>query len=436
MFRTLVRDLPACVGQRVTVCGWVNTLRLQGKVQFVLVRDHTGIVQVTHKRTGDGSALEETIEHGMPIESAVKVTGTVVDNPIVKLGGLEIIPTSIEVVNRAASPLPINEQSGPDQRLQWRFLDLRDPSRRLIFEVQTTFENALRDFALAEGCTELHTPKLMGTASESGAEVFQVKYFDRIAYLAQSPQFYKQMAIAAGIDRVFEVGPVFRAEPSFTSRHATEFTGIDVEIAWIDSVEDIMQFEERMLAHALAAVSERHGAEIAERLETKVVVPTVPFPRYSMAEAIELLRAGGWNPEGDRVDLDPEGERAISALAQERHGHEFVFLTEFPVSVRPFYHLRPAEKPEVTASFDLLWKGIEITTGAQREHRYDVLRKQAEEKGMNLNPLRSYLNCFRFGTPPHGGLGAGLNRILMVMLGLDSIRDATFVFRGPHTLDP
>src|SRR5438105_3101444 len=190
----------------------------------------------------------------MPLESAVKVTGTVVDNPVVNLGGLEIVPASIEVVNRAETPLPINERSGIDQRLKWRFLDLRDPSRQLIFKVQTTLERALRDFAYAEGCTELHTPKLMGTASESGAEVFQVKYFDRIAYLAQSPQFYKQMAIAAGIDKVFEVGPVFRAEPSFTSRHATEFTGIDVEIAWIDSVEDVMGFEERMLAHVLAAV--------------------------------------------------------------------------------------------------------------------------------------------------------------------------------------
>jgi nondiscriminating aspartyl-tRNA synthetase len=436
MARTLVRDLPAHIGEEVTVYGWVNTLRLQRKVQFVLVRDHTGMVQVTHKRPEGGSALEEMIEHGMPVESAVKVTGNVVENPVVKLGGLEIVPTSIEVANRADTPLPINEMSGIDQRLEWRFLDLRDPSRRLIFEVQTTFEKALREFAFAEGCTELHTPKLMGTASESGAEVFKVKYFDRIAYLAQSPQFYKQMAIAAGIDKVFEVGPVFRAEPSFTSRHATEFTGIDVEIAWIDSVEDVMSFEERMLAHALAAVRELHGAEIEEQLGTEVVVPTVPFPRYTMAEAIGLLRERGWNPEGDRVDLDPEGERAISALVQERHGHEFVFVTEFPISVRPFYHLRPEDKPEVTASFDLLWKGLEVTTGAQREHRYDVLCKQAKEKGMDLEPLSSYMNCFRFGTPPHGGLGAGLNRILMVLLGLDSIRESTFLFRGPHTLDP
>ncbi len=436
MPRTLVHDLRAHIGQQVTVYGWVNTLRLQRKIQFVLVRDHTGMVQVTHKRPGGGSVLEDLIEHEMPIESVVKVIGTVVDNPVVNLGGLEIIPESIEVTNQADSPLPINEQTGVEQRLDWRFLDLRNPARRLIFEVQTTLEQALREFAYAEGCTELHTPKLMGTASESGAEVFKVKYFDRTAYLAQSPQFYKQMAIASGIDKVFEIGPVFRAEPSFTSRHATEFTGIDAEIAWIDGVEDVMSFEERMLAHALAAVRERHGEQIREHFDTEVMVPSVPFPRYTMAEAIRLLREQGWNPEGGKVDLDPEGERAISALAQERHGHPFVFVTDFPISVRPFYHLRPADNPDVTASFDLLWKGIEVTTGAQREHRYDVLCKQADEKGLRLEPLRSYLDCFRFGMPPHGGLGAGLNRIMMVLLGLDSIREATFLFRGPNRLEP
>jgi nondiscriminating aspartyl-tRNA synthetase len=436
MPRTLVRDLRAYVGQQVTVYGWVNTLRMQRKIQFVLVRDHTGMVQVAHKRSEDGNVLEGLIEHGMPIESAIKVTGTVVDNKVVNLGGLEIIPEAIEVTNRADSPLPINDQTGIDQRLDWRFLDLRHPARRLIFEVQTTVERALREFAYAEGCTELHTPKLMGTASESGAEVFKVKYFDRTAYLAQSPQFYKQMAIASGIDKIFEIGPVFRAEPSFTSRHATEFTGIDAEIAWIDGVEDVMSFEERMLAHVLNTVWERHGEQIREHFDTDVVVPSVPFPRYTMAEAIRLLREQGWNPEGGKVDLDPEGERAMSALVAERHGHQFVFVTDFPVSVRPFYHLRPADNPDVTASFDLLWKGIEITTGAQREHRYDVLCKQAEEKGLGLEPLRSYLDCFRFGMPPHGDLGAGLNRIIMVLLGLDSIREATFLFRGPNRLEP
>ncbi|QMU67401.1 aspartate--tRNA(Asn) ligase [Streptacidiphilus sp. P02-A3a] len=434
--RVLVADLRPRVGETVSVSGWVNTLRLQRKMQFVLVRDHTGTTQVTHRRGGPDDPLESVIE-SLTVESAVRITGRVVDNPVVNLGGLEIVPETVEVLNRAEPLLPIDEHSGPEHRLDWRFLDVRKrAAAQLVFAVQTTAERAMREFAYGEGCTEMHTPKLMGTASESGAEVFRLGYFDRSAYLAQSPQFYKQMAIAAGIDRVFEVGPVFRAEPSFTSRHATEFTGVDVELAWIDGVEDVMAFEERMLAHALAEVARVHGPAIEEHFGQPVVVPELPFPRVTMAEAQRLLRAGGWDPAGVKEDLDPEGERALAALVKERSGHEFVFVTHYPVGIRPFYHMRSAEQPELTLSFDLLWKGLEITTGAQREHRYDVLLKQAADKGMGTESLQDYLNCFRYGCPPHGGLGMGLGRVLMVMLGLDSIRDATFLFRGPNRLTP
>jgi aspartyl-tRNA synthetase len=293
-----------------------------------------------------------------------------------------------------------------------------------VFEVQTTVERAMREFAYAHGCTEMHTPKLMGSASESGAEVFELGYFGGSAFLAQSPQFYKQMAIAAGVDRVFEIGPVFRAEPSFTSRHATEFTGVDVELAWISDVEDVMDFEERMLAHVLAAVADAHGEQIEQHLGTTVTVPKVPFPRITMAEAHEMLGTAG--TAGTRADLDPAGERAVAARMAERTGHEFVFVTRYPADVRPFYHMRPAGEPDLTCSFDLLWKGTEITTGAQREHRYDVLLSQAAEKGLSTEPMRYYLDCFRYGCPPHGGLGLGLGRLLMAGLGLDSIRDAMF----------
>ena len=435
MIRTLVADLHRHVGQTVTIAGWAQTLRLQRALQFVVVRDHTGAVQITHRR--DGTPLEETLE-GLSAESAVRVTGRVVANPAVSLGGLEIIPAAVTVENRAAVPLPIDANTGPEGRQDWRYLDVRRrPAARLVFEVQTTVEQAMRSFAYARGCTEMHTPKLMGTASESGAEVFEVGYFGRPAYLAQSPQFHKQMAIAAGIDRVFEVGPVFRAEPSFTSRHATEFTGVDVELAWIDSVEDVMDFEERMLAHVLAEVDAAHGASLAERFGVKVVVPTVPFPRIPMAEALKIAEAGDL-AHGDlaRGDLDPAGERAVAAWVRERTGHEFAFVTEYPASVRPFYHLRPAGTPRLTASYDLLWKGLEITTGAQREHRYDLLLSQAAEKGLSPEPIRDYLNAFRYGCPPHGGFGLGLGRVLMVLLGLDSIRDAMFLFRGPNRLTP
>jgi aspartyl-tRNA synthetase len=429
MIRTFIADLPGHVGETVTIAGWVQTLRLQRAMQFVLVRDHTGTVQLTRRR--DGTALEDGLERLTP-ESAVRVKGKVVANKVVSLGGLEIVPERVTVENRAATPLPIDDKTGPEGRLDWRFLDVRRRQEaRLVFAVQATVEKAMREFAYANGCTEMHTPKLMGTASESGAEVFELGYFGRSAYLAQSPQFYKQMAIAAGIDRVFEIGPVFRAEPSYTSRHATEFTGVDVELAWITDVEDVMDFEERMLAHVLAAVEKEHGEAIRDLLGTDVTVPEVPFPRITMAEAHEIL-----GTPGEHADLDPSGERAVAAHMRERTGHEFVFVTRYPASVRPFYHMRPAGEPDLTLSFDLLWRGLEITTGAQREHRYDVLLGQAAEKGLRPEPMRDYLSCFRYGCPPHGGLGLGLGRLLMALLGLDSIREATFLFRGPNRLTP
>jgi aspartyl-tRNA synthetase len=405
-------------------------------MQFLILRDPTGLVQITHKRGGPDDELERVIE-SLTAESAIAVTGRVIENPVVNLAGVEIIPESVEILGHAETPLPVDPHSGLEQRLDWRFLDVRTrPAARLVFEVQTVVEQGMREYAFGQGLTEMHTPKLMGTASESGAEVFRLDYFGGSAYLAQSPQFYKQMAIAAGVEGVFEVGPVFRAEPSFTSRHATEFTGVDAELAWIDDVADVMGFEERMLAHAIGKAADRYGETIREVLGVDLNVPSVPFPRVTMADAIEILRGKGWDPEHARADLDPEGERAIAAHIAEATGHEFIFLTEFPAAARPFYHMRPADRPDLTCSFDLLWKGIEITTGAQREHRYDVLLKQAAEKGLDVRPLQSYLNCFRYGCPPHGGLGLGLGRLLMVMLGLDSIREATFLFRGPNRLTP
>lgn len=432
--RVHVSDLREHVGRTVTVCGWVNALRLQRTMQFVIVRDNTGMMQVTHKR--DNGPLEAQLEALTP-ESAVKITGRIVDAAQVNLGGLELVPEAIDVLNPAAAPLPIDEHTGIEHRLDWRFLDVRRrPATQLLFAVQTTLEQGMREYAYTQGATEMHTPKLMGTASESGAEVFELGYFGRSAYLAQSPQFFKQMAISAGIEKVFEIGPVFRAEPSFTSRHATEFTGVDVELAWIDGVEDVMAFEEQMLAHAISKVTDAHGEAIREQFGVDITVPTTPFPRITMAEAHEILRKGGWDPEGIKEDLDPEGERSISAHIQRATGHEFVFLTHYPVSIRPFYHMRSADDPTVTLSFDLLWKGLEVTTGAQREHRHDVLLKQAAEKGMSPEPMQDYLNAFRYGCPPHGGLGMGLGRVLMVMLGLESIREATFLFRGPNRLTP
>ncbi|HEV8354911.1 MAG TPA: aspartate--tRNA(Asn) ligase [bacterium] len=436
--RTLLADLGACIGADVVVQGWVKAIRDQKKVQFIILRDRTGAAQATLSRSDEHAVLNAAIS-GLTRESTVTIWGRVVANPVVKMGGLEIQITDLRVESVADPLLPLDvsaaEEANPETRLNWRFLDLRRPENLLIFRVETAVERAMRAVWADEAFIEIHSPKLMGSPSESGAELFSLEYFGRPAYLAQSPQFFKQMAMAAGFDRVFEIGPVFRADPSFTTRHLTEFTGVDVEMSWIASHEDVMAFEERWLRAVLDAVNTELGEEIRTTLGAQLIVPEIPFPRVPMAEALQILAERGHVPER-RGDLDPAGERMISEYALQQYGHEFVFVTDYPWEVRPFYHMRHPGDPGLTKSYDLLWKGVEITTGAQREHRSDVLTAQALDKGLSLEPIQFYLDFFKYGCPPHGGFGFGLNRMLMVMLNRPNVREVTFLFRGPTRLLP
>lgn len=441
MQRTLIKDVRQKIGQSITVKGFVHVVRNQKAVQFIVLRDHTGMIQIVVERSEINSAVNNLIST-LNRESAIEVTGLVVDNPAIKLGQIEIRLEMINVVSVSEAILPIDisgkTESDIDKRLDWRFLDLRSPENQLIFQIQTTVEQAMREFWLTEGFIEIHTPKLMGSPSEGGAELFTLNYFGQTASLAQSPQFYKQMAMAAGMDRVFEIGPAFRADPSFTPRHSTEFTSVDMEMSWIESHYDIMEFEEVWLCHVLRTVKEKHGKEIAETFGVEVVVPSQPFPKVTMQEAQEILSNLGYIPsdETKKGDIDPQGERLLGKYAQEKYGHEFIFITDYPQDIRPFYHMRQSGRPELTKSFDLLWKWMEITTGAQREHRYDVLVEQANEKGIKQQTIQFYLDFFRFGCPPHGGFGFGLARLLAVMLNRKSIRDVVFLHRGPNRLIP
>ena len=430
-----ISELSKYIGQTVALQGWVHTLRDQKHVQFLILRNRTGSVQVVHEKTG---ALAEKVS-ALTRESAIAISGRVVENPNVRLEGVEIQLAELSVVNAAESPLPLDpfseNVSGIDHRLDWRHIDLRAPQNRLIFEIQTTVEGAMREYWMQNHFIEIHSPKLMGTASESGAELFALPYFNTTAYLAQSPQFYKQMAMASGFDRVFEIAPVFRADPSFTSRHTTEFTSVDVEIAWIDSHEDVMACEEAWLQYIIHIVREKYGDAIAENYGVEIMVPAVPFPRVTMAEALAVLSELGHTPEREG-DLDPKGERLLGEYIRKTQGCDYVFVIDYPVSVRPFYHMCHAEHSELTRSFDLLCHGVEITTGAQREHRPDVLKAQAREKGLDLETIQFYLDFFKYGCPPHGGFGFGLSRLLMVMLGLSNVRETTFLSRTPNRLHP
>ena len=432
--RKLVSQLSALPDGPVILGGWVEKLRDQKRIQFVILRDESGDVQVTYPRREEEDALADKVS-SLTNGSFVWVTGRLVHDERVKLGGLEIQLDDLEIITLADPETPIADDTSIDKRMDWRFLDLRRPEMNLVFKIQTTIEAAWRNYWVENGFVEIHSPKLMASPSDSNAELFKLEYFEGHAYLAQSPQFYKQMAMMSGLGRIFEIGPVFRADPSFTSRHATEFVSVDIEVSWIDSHEDVMAIQEQLLHTALSAVKEKHGEEILARFGVDVVVPTLPFPRSPLHEAVEIVAARGHEITRGG-DMDPEGERQIAAHVAETFGHEFVFLTDYPASVRPFYHMRSETDPTLTKSYDLIWRGTEITTGAQREHRLDVLIEQVKQKGLEPEGLQTYLDFFKYGAPTHGGFGMGLLRVLMLLLHQPNIREVGFLFRGPNRLEP
>lgn len=441
MKRTYIKDIKH--NERVKISGFVENYRDSKKMAFIVVKDITGKLQVTVEKENLPELADKL--NGLTPDSVVTFIGTVIASEYVKLNNQEMIPEDV-IVESIAEALPIArkeipatkkkqavERSSIDQRLDYRWIDLRTDENQLLFKVQTCLVNAMRQFLIEENFMEIHTPKLIGTASESGSDVFKVKYFDTDAYLAQSPQFYKQMAMASGFEKIFEIGPVFRAEKSYTNKHTTEFTGFDLEFSYIESFEDVMDLEEKLLVRALTEVKEKYGEEIKEAFGTEVVVPTLPFPRIKLADLyVELEKEFGFVvPEEEKVDLTTEAERLTKEWTMKKYGHEFLFVTDFSVEKRPFYHMR---KDGVPQGYDLIWRGVEITTGAQREHRYDVLKAQAEEKGLDED-VKFYLEFFKYACPPHGGFGIGVDRLTMLLLDLH-IKESMFLFRGPNRLEP
>ena len=428
MERTYIKDVAP---GNCRISGFVENFRNKRTMAFIVVKDITGKLQVTVEKEKHPEMLEMLDK--LTIHSVVTFEGEVVLSEYVKLGGKEMYPTSMKVES-IADALPIKDDSDIDVKMDYRWIDLRRDKNHLMLKMQTALTAAMREFLVEKNFVEIHTPKLIGAASESGSDVFEVKYFDTNAYLAQSPQFYKQMAMAAGLERIFETGPVFRAEKSYTNKHATEFTGFDLEFSYINSFEDVMKMEEELLAYALKRVAEQYGEEIKAQYGLEVIVPTLPFPRMKLRDVYDELEAryGYTVPEELKGDLTTEAERMTKKLCEDKFGHEFLFITDYDAKERAFYHMR--DENGVPQGYDLIWRGVEITTGAQREHRYDVLRAQAEEKGL-ANDVKFYLEFFKYGCPPHGGFGIGIDRLTMLFLGL-SIKEAEFLFRGPNRLTP
>ncbi len=426
------------IDKEVTISGFAEKIRNLQWVQFIVLRIEGQRIQVTIEKSEEKNKKMVEIVNDLTNESTIKVTGVIKENEKVKMGGMELIPSSIEVTSLSAPELPISitnkDAAQIDTRMDNRFIDLRNDVNFYIFKIQTEFVKAVRNYLYKKDFTEIHTPKLIGAASESGSEVFEVDYFGNKAYLAQSPQFYKQMAIAAGYEKVFEVAPCFRAENSNTNRHATEFTSFDIEFANINSYEDVMDLEEDLLIEGLKAVKEKYGDLIKEKYNVDVVIPTKPFPRIKLQDLYEKLheKYGYEIPDHDVGDMNAETEKLTSKYAMEEYGHEFIFVTDFSKTKRAFYHMR---KDDVPQGYDLIWKGTEITTGAQREHRYDVLEKQASEKGLGED-IKFYKDFFKYGCPPHGGFALGIDRITMLLLNLPSLKETMFIFRGPNRITP
>lgn len=437
MKRTYAKGIKEKVGQLVLIKGWVHTIRNQGSIKFLLVRDISGIVQaVVSKENAKASKLIDNLS----LESVIEIKGQAKAEKQAP-GGVEIGIKTINILSLAPAtmPIPVVEKTEAETKLQkrlnWRWIDLRKPKNALIFKVWTEMEHSFRQYCVSHGFTQIHSPKTTVCATESGSELFEVNYFDKKAFLVQSPQLYKQMAMAAGLEKVFEVGPVFRANPSFTSRHDTEFTMYDIEMSFIASHHDLMAEEEKMIVAMLTAIKKKYGKEIKSIFGRKIVVPTIPFPRITLKDAKEkLAQMGIANKRGG--DLSPEEERNLSIYAKKKYGHEFIFIHDFPTNVRAFYSMRLESDPTLSKSFDLLWNGLEITSGAQREHRPERLEKQIIEKGLNIESFKNYLAFFKYGCPPHGGFAPGPTRMLMKIFNVSNVREVTYLYRGVNRLTP
>ena len=429
MKRTLIRELKPEEYSKIS--GWALKIRDTKYMVFIVLQDRSGKIQVSIDKKNNEELVKKL--EGVLASSILSFTGKMVLSEYVKDGGKEFLPEGLEILSRSDA-LPLDETASIDTRLDYRWIDLRSEKNNLMLKVQAKFVEGMREFLLNNDFTEIHTPKLIGAASESGSEVFEVKYFDRLAYLAQSPQFYKQMAIASGLEQVFELAPSFRAENSNTNRHATEFTSLDLEFAYINDYQDVMDMEEDLLIAGLTKVKEAYGKDIKELFGEEVIVPKKPFPRIKLQDLYQELntRYGYQIPDTDIGDMNAETEKLTSKYAMEVYNSEFIFVTDFAKTKRAFYHMRKNDVPE---GFDLIWRGMEITTGAQREHRYDVLKSQAEEKGLGKD-IEFYLEFFRYGCPPHGGFAIGIDRLTMLLLGIPSIKEEMFLFRGPSRLTP
>jgi len=406
----------------VTVAGWVHELRDLGGISFLLLRDRDGIMQITMPKK---KVPPELVEHvrSLSRESVVRVAGLVKEE-LKAPQGFEIIPYEVELLSAAESPLPLDVtgkvRADLDTRLDARFMDVRLPATRAIFLIRATVLQEVRAFLSAHDFIEIQTPKMVATATEGGTQLFPISYFDREAFLNQSPQLYKQIMMAAGLERVFEVGPIFRAEEHDTRKHLNEVTSIDIEASFLDDRE-VMELLEELIRHVYVAVAERCSASL-QALGVSLLIPNIPFKRIAYAEAIETADI----PWGD--DLDTAAEKAVGEEVGEHY-----FIVDWPVELKPFY-VQPHNN--LCYAFDLMHPRMELASGARRIHDYALLVEQLASKSLAPENFGFYLDAFRFGMPPHAGWGLGAERLLVTMLGLANIRESVLFPRDRRRITP
>ncbi len=425
-------------GCRCKLGGWLQETKNLGGIAFLKIRDRTGVFQVVlSKEEMEEDRFEKAVN--VPRESVLIVEGEKKSTDQTDLG-YELHPISIKVETEAEKPLPLGVVDKVDAemgtRFDNRFLDLRKKEKLLIFEIRKNLLDGVRDFFDQEGFIEVYTPKIVAAGAEGGATLFNVEYYGQEAYLAQSPQLYKQMLMAAGFERVFEIAPAYRAEDFDTIRHTSEFLSLDFEMSFVESSKDIIDMTSYMVKHALSYVKNNCEEEL-EELGVEINIPDFPFKKIPYRECINILKDLGHEWEED-PQIGTEEEKILGEYVEEEFDTEFFFITEFPTEVKEgtFYAKRKEYDPSLTTYFDLEYKGQELVSGGQREHRYDVLIHQMEEIGLEKEAFQNYLEAFKYGMPPHGGIGLGFDRFLQQMLGLSNIREAILFPRDTERLEP
>ena len=441
MIRTnYIEELLTHRGETVTIAGWVDNVKELPNLRFIILRDRSGVAQITiHKKNSAPDLIKQS--EGLNLQDVISVTGTVPEKQIAKIGP-EVTPQTLSVLSRSQVPLPIDVTGGSDteldKRLDWRVLDLRNPRNAAIFRIESKMMEGMEDWLRSHGYLHVATPAILGGSSEGGSEVFKLDYYGSPAFLRQDPQLHRQLAIAGGLDKIYDLGPNWRAEMSHTPNHLSEHRACAVELGFITDELDTERVEESMIAHAVGVVVEECRAELELLVGSTSnipVKPSIPFPELRFPEIYDILKEYGKSIpfEGG---LNRESELVLARHVKEKTGHDFYFVNRFPFREKPFYVMRFDEEPTWARSVDMIYRGLEVSSGGQREHRYEKLMEQVKNKGMNEQEIAWFTDNFKYGVPPHGGFAVGIERTVKQMLGLENVREVALFPRTPERLRP